>query len=46
MESMASISEPLGLTRFRITLTKAGTYPYICALHDGLGIKGTIVVLP
>jgi len=37
---------PLGTTRFRITFTKAGVYPYICALHDDLGMKGRIVVLP
>lgn len=33
-------------TEFRVTFTKAGTYQYICALHDDLGMKGTIVVLP
>ncbi len=37
---------PLGVTRFRITFTKTGTYPYICALHDDLGMKGRIIVLP
>lgn len=37
---------PLGITRFRVTFTKAGTYPYICALHDQLGMKGTVIVLP
>jgi plastocyanin len=37
---------PLGITRFRITFTKPGTYPYICALHDDLGMKRQIVVLP
>lgn len=37
---------PLGATRFRITFTSAGIYPYICAIHDGLGMKGTIIVLP
>ena len=35
-----------GVTRFRVTFTKAGHYPYICALHDGLGMKGNVVVLP
>lgn len=33
-------------TRFRVTFTKAGTYPYICAFHDNLGMKGTVIVLP
>jgi plastocyanin len=37
---------PLGRTRFRITFTAAGVYPYICALHDNLGMKGRIIVLP
>lgn len=37
---------PLGVTRFRVTFTHAGTYPYICALHDDLGMKGEIVVRP
>jgi plastocyanin len=35
-----------GVTRFRVTFSKPGVYPYICALHDGLGMKGRVVVLP
>src|SRR6516225_8878911 len=35
-----------GVTRFRVTFRKPGVYPYICALHDGLGMKGKVVVLP
>jgi plastocyanin len=45
-ERIAVPTSPLGITRFRITFTKAATYPYICGLHDDLGMKGTIVVLP
>ncbi len=37
---------PLSVTRFRVTFTKAGKYPYICALHDDLGMKGEVTVLP
>lgn len=37
---------PLGVTRFRITFTHAGTYNYICALHDALGMNGRVIVLP
>ena len=37
---------PLGFTRFRVTFTNPGVYPYICALHDDLGMKGIIIVLP
>jgi len=34
-----------GNTRFRITFTEAGTYNYICALHDDLGMVGKVIVL-
>jgi plastocyanin len=37
---------PPGVTRFRVTFSKPGTYPYICALHDVLGMKGKVIVLP
>lgn len=38
---------PVGnVTRFRVTFTQAGNFPYICALHDGLGMKGEVIVLP
>src|SRR6478735_2104522 len=29
---------------FTVTFSKAGTYAYICALHDYLGMTGTVVV--
>jgi plastocyanin len=35
-----------GFTRFRITFTNAGTYPYICAFHDDVGMEGQVIVLP
>lgn len=31
-------------THFRVTFAKAGTYPYICQFHDGMGMVGTVVV--
>jgi plastocyanin len=37
---------PLFVTRFRITFTHPGTFPYSCALHDNLGMKGHITVVP
>ncbi len=37
---------PAGVTRFRVTFTHPGTFPYICAFHDNLGMKGEVVVLP
>jgi plastocyanin len=35
---------PSGTTQIRITFTHAGTYNYICALHDLEGMVGTVVV--
>ena len=33
-----------GVTRFRVTFTVPGTFNYICAVHDQLGMAGTVVV--
>jgi plastocyanin len=35
-----------GITRFRVTFTNPGIYPYICAFHDELGMTGEVIVLP
>jgi plastocyanin len=35
---------PPGVTRFRVTFTSPGTFNYICAIHDTLGMKGTVIV--
>ncbi len=35
---------PLGVTRFRVTFKSPGTFNYICALHDNIGMKGTVIV--
>ena len=45
-DQIFSPQTPLGFTRFRVTFTNPGVYPYICALHDDLGMKGRIIVLP
>jgi plastocyanin len=45
-ERIGLAQAPVGVTRFRITFTKAGAYPYICALHDDLGMVGKVIVLP
>ena len=37
---------PLGVTRFRVTFTSPGNFNYICAVHDQLGMKGTVIVRP
>ena len=45
-ERMFLPQSPPGVTRFRVTFTSPGTYNYICALHDDLGMKGKVVVIP
>lgn len=40
-----AMSSP-GVTRFRVTFTSPGTFNYICAIHDTLGMKGTVIVQP
>jgi plastocyanin len=35
-----------GVTRFRVTFTAPGTFKYICAIHDELGMTGTVIVHP
>jgi len=37
---------PPAVTRFRVAFKNPGAYPYICAIHDQLGMKGTVIVLP
>ena len=36
---------PGGLTTYRLTFTKAGTFKYICAIHDGAGMFGFVHVV-
>ena len=47
-ERLFSVQDPLDFTqtRFRVTFKNAGVFPYICALHDNLGMKGMVIVLP
>jgi len=35
---------PAGVTRFRVTFMSPGTFQYICALHDDVGMVGTVIV--
>jgi len=46
MNQLGVPQSPPGVTRFRITFLHAGTYDYICALHDDLGMVGKVIVLP
>ena len=36
---------PITVTRFRVTFTQTGTFPFICVLHDNLGMMGKVVVV-
>lgn len=31
---------------FQFTFNQAGTYPYHCAFHESLGMKGVVIVTP
>jgi plastocyanin len=33
-----------GTTRFRVTFTSPGTFDFICAIHDQLGMTGRVIV--
>lgn len=35
-----------GVTRFRVTFASPGKFNYICAVHDQLGMTGTVIVHP
>lgn len=35
---------PITPTRFRVTFTHAGTFPFRCVLHDNLGMVGKVIV--
>jgi plastocyanin len=45
-ERIGLAQAPLGVTRFRVKFTHAGVFPYKCALHDDLGMIGTVTVRP
>ncbi len=45
-ERVPLAQSPLGFTRFRVTFTSPGTFNYICALHDDLGMVGRVIVHP
>jgi plastocyanin len=36
---------PVARTRYRLTFTKVGDYPYVCAIHDGAGMVGIVHVV-
>jgi plastocyanin len=46
MNQVGVAQSPPSIPVFRVTFLKAGTYDYICALHDNLGMVGKVIVLP
>ena len=46
VNSTPNNSIALNHTRFRVTFMTPGTYNYICALHNDLGMVGQVIVLP
>jgi plastocyanin len=45
-ERVGLAGAPPGVTRFRVTFISPGTFNYVCAVHDELGMKGTVIVHP
>ncbi|HTA67713.1 MAG TPA: plastocyanin/azurin family copper-binding protein [Bryobacteraceae bacterium] len=43
-ETVGQPQGPLDFTRFRVTFTAPGTFNYICAIHDTVGMKATVIV--
>ena len=43
-ETVRQPQAPLDFTRFRVTFTAPGTFNYTCALHDDIGMVGTVIV--
>ena len=41
-----AIGVPVAVDRATFTFTTAGTYTYICGIHDDVGMRGTVTVLP
>ena len=42
---LIGLDSPFGATNFSMTFSKAGSYDYICAIHQVLGMKGNITVV-
>ena len=43
-DRMGLAQSTLGVTRFRVTFTTPGIFPYICAIHDEEGMVGRVIV--
>jgi plastocyanin len=45
-ETVGQPQAALDFTRFRVTFNSPGTFNYICAIHDTVGMKATVIVQP
>jgi plastocyanin len=45
-ETVGQPQAALDFTRFRVTFNAPGTFNYICAIHDAVGMKATVIVQP
>ena len=43
---LAGTPLPVALTKYKVQFTKVGDWPYICALHDVIGMRGVVHVVP
>jgi plastocyanin len=43
---LAGTPLPVALTKYKVTFTAAGDFTYICALHDVVGMRATVHVIP
>jgi plastocyanin len=43
---LAGTPLPVALTKYQITFTAVGDFPYFCAIHDVVGMRGTVHVVP
>ena len=43
---LAGTPLPIGLTKYKIRFTAVGDWPYICAIHDVIGMRGVVHVVP
>lgn len=43
---LAGTPFPVALTKYSLTFTNTGLFPYVCAIHDGAGMIGWVHVVP
>jgi plastocyanin len=43
---LAGTPLPVALTKYKVTFTKVGDFAYFCAIHDDIGMKATVHVVP